>query len=425
MKRFILVILAVMMAVCLWLGAAAAEEEGILGKPFPDFTAEDTQGNTFILSEALKDHEAVLINLWATWCPPCEREFPDLNEAYEQYGDRVAFIALSTEGNDDLDTIEAYRTSHSISFPMGRDEAGLMNYTASTGIPVTVVVDRFGNAAFERVGCFNSAEEVTRVLDVYLGDGYTETFVLNGVPAEGNTRAFPVAAERALIVENESAKPVIFHIGGMDSPLTFYVVPDDTAKLRLEITAEDQPENLIWYENLTGTYRYLTELLDPERNAYVCETAMPGTEQGHYFYACLQDLAAEDPYLIETFLIRGDEYIEECAEALRANGFEITWEYGDSAQAESARPQAYILHAVDQYGRPVTGVYVNFCTDTACTMAEADENGTITFDGAPDRYHVQILKVPEGYGFDADYELYTDSVYGEWMLRIRKEGGAA
>ena len=35
MKRFILVILAVMMAVCLWLGAAAAEEEGILGKPFP------------------------------------------------------------------------------------------------------------------------------------------------------------------------------------------------------------------------------------------------------------------------------------------------------------------------------------------------------------------------------------------------------
>ena len=54
-------------------------------------------------------------------------------------------------------------------------------------------------------------------------------------------------------------------------------------------------------------------------------------------------------------------------------------------------------------------------------MAEADENGTITFDGAPDRYHVQILKVPEGYGFDADYELYTDSVYGEWVLRIRKE----
>ena len=419
MKKLILVILALTLALAA--GAAVAEEAGILGKPFPDFTATDTQGNTFTLSEALKDHEAVLINLWATWCPPCESEFPDLNEVYGRYGDRVAFIALSTEENDDLDTIEAYRTSHGITFPMGRDEAGLMDYTASSGIPVTVVVDRFGNAAFERIGCFNSAEEVTRVLDVFLGDGYTETFVLNGVPAEGDTRAFPVAAERALIVENESAKPVIFHIGGMPEPLTFYVIPEDTAKLRLEITAEDQPENLIWYEELTGTYRYLTELLDTERNAYVCETAMPGTEQGHYFYACLQDLAAENPYLIETFLIRGEEYIEELADALRESGFEITWEYGVSTQAESAR-ESYILHAVDQYGRPVKGgVYVNFCTDTSCTMAEADENGTITFDGAPDRYHVQILKVPEGYGFDADYELYTDSVYGEWVLRIRKE----
>ena len=134
MKKLILVILA--LALALATGAAAEEEAGILGKPFPDFTATDTQGNTFTLSEALKDHEAVLINLWATWCPPCESEFPDLNEVYGRYGDRVAFIALSTEENDDLDTIEAYRTSHGITFPMGRDEAGLMNYTASSGIPV-------------------------------------------------------------------------------------------------------------------------------------------------------------------------------------------------------------------------------------------------------------------------------------------------
>ena len=122
MKKFILVILAVITAVCLWLGAAAAEEEGILGKPFPDFTAEDTQGNTFNLSEAVKDHEAVLINLWATWCPPCEREFPDLNSAFEEYGDRVAFIALSTEETDDLEKIEQVRTDHGVTFPMGRDE---------------------------------------------------------------------------------------------------------------------------------------------------------------------------------------------------------------------------------------------------------------------------------------------------------------
>ena len=54
-------------------------------------------------------------------------------------------------------------------------------------------------------------------------------------------------------------------------------------------------------------------------------------------------------------------------------------------------------------------------------MRQSDERGTVTFDGIPDRYHVQILKVPDGYSFDQDFELYTDAVYGEWLLRIRKD----
>ena len=40
----------------------------------------DVDGNTFTLSESLKDHEAALITIWATWCPPCYLEFPFLNE---------------------------------------------------------------------------------------------------------------------------------------------------------------------------------------------------------------------------------------------------------------------------------------------------------------------------------------------------------
>ena len=59
-------------------------EADVLGKPFPDFTVKDTKKNEFTLSEALKDHEAVLINFFASWCGPCIRALPLLNELYKQ-----------------------------------------------------------------------------------------------------------------------------------------------------------------------------------------------------------------------------------------------------------------------------------------------------------------------------------------------------
>ena len=167
-----LIALALLLTVCLV--SASAEDAKILGQPFPDFTVTDTQGNTFTLSEALKDHEAALINIWATWCPPCEAEMPILNEVYEQYGDQAAFIALSYDADDTMEKIEAYRASHGISFPMGRDEgASLYQYLGRQGVPTTVIVDRFGNAAFLRVGSFFDTGEVRRVLEAFLGDGYS------------------------------------------------------------------------------------------------------------------------------------------------------------------------------------------------------------------------------------------------------------
>ena len=53
-------------------------------------------------------------------------------------------------------------------------------------------------------------------------------------------------------------------------------------------------------------------------------------------------------------------------------------------------------------------------------MRKSDETGTVTFDGAPDRYHVQALRVPEGYSFDADPDMNIGPEYGEWALQIRK-----
>ena len=101
-----LISIFMMLGLLLGFAVCAAEEEAEFpfGQPFEDFTVETIDGGSFTLSEALKDKDLVLINLWATWCGPCRMEFPYMQQAYEQYSDRIAIIALSVEPED---TVEA------------------------------------------------------------------------------------------------------------------------------------------------------------------------------------------------------------------------------------------------------------------------------------------------------------------------------
>ena len=416
----------IMITAALCAGTASAEERNtdILGKPFPDFTATDSEGNTFTLSEALKNHEAVLINFWATWCGPCRNELPHLQKLWETYGDRVAMIALSTEPNDTTETIAAFREENGITFPMGRDENNALSARLNApGIPDTVIVDRFGNVGFFRVGTFFTYEDLERTVTPFLGDRYTETRVLKEIPKDSTTSAFPVSAKRAVYPENENAKKVLFHFDEEQEgePLVCYIVPEDKARIRIEITASDDPDTMIYGDTWGDDGLEVSKLLDPQRNEYIYEQAVQGERDGvayHYSYGLLMDMM--DGSAIEIILTPDEQYLEEIMQFLaQFDLHNITWEYAED-ERESAL-QAYIIHVVDQYDEPVAEAAVNVWTDTACRPAESDENGLITFDGAPDRYHVQLIDLPEGYSSDEDFEMYTGTEYSEWVLRVKKD----
>ena len=121
--------LALVLALAMCLGCAALAEETALvyalGAPMPDFTFTDINGVSHTLSETLKEKEMVLINLWATWCGPCESEFPFLEEAYEQYKDKVEVFALSIDENDDDAKLTEYVASHGLTFPVGHETFNL------------------------------------------------------------------------------------------------------------------------------------------------------------------------------------------------------------------------------------------------------------------------------------------------------------
>ena len=416
MKKLIILILTILV---LCLGTASADTGMTLGEPFMDFTATDTEGNTFTLSEALKDHEAVLLNIWATWCGPCQGEFPDLEKAYQKYKDKVAFIALSYDDEDTNEKIAAFKEEYKLTFPMGRDEgAALYNYVAQYGVPTTIVIDRFGNAGFLRLGSFNTAEEVGNVLDRYLGDDYTETAVLTKIPKKGTTRAYPVSS-RAMHVDNENVKKFNFNIVGFEKPVPVYVVNDETAHLRFEISPADDAADMMYYDDVKVARVDLPDILDMERNAFVYDQTLVHPEGIPYLYGLYYNVGSGDPDPMEFFLVQKEENLEDVANYLREMEYEVSWEAAeDDTPADKAEQKAYVLHVEDQDGNPVPGTAVNFCTDEACTMQQSDENGVITFDGEKANYHVQILKVPEGYSFDKDFELYTGENYGEWVLHV-------
>ena len=391
MKKALIFLLAVLLLSSM-LAAAWAEdplhrlfgegEPDVLGEPFPDFTVKDTKKNEFTLSEALKDHEAVLINFFASWCGPCIRELPLLNELYNQYGDRVAFIGLDFEPDDSLLDIAEIRIENKVPFPMGK------------------------------------------TADTFVGDDYTESRILNYIPMKASTCAFPVSGTFAYYVENESARKVAIRYNDDDGNVEFgYIIPDDIARLRFEISPEVQPADMCYFTqtDTDKSLHALSSLLDPDRNVYVYEQPMNQLSYGHRVVMGSFESRTTDDNFVFILLFPDEKAVDEYTDWFREDAPGISWEYAEDEEPKAAQSEAYLLHFIDQYGSPVPDVKANFCTDVACTLQIADENGLISFIAPVENYHVQLLKVPEGYSFDPGFELCTGDAFGEWDILVRKD----
>ena len=425
MKRIVPILLALVLCVGLAAcsGTPGKKGAGLLGQPFPDFTVTDTDGEAFTLSEELKNHEAVLICFFTGRSDLCGMEFHLLQEAYEKYGGRVSFLALSCDAEDTADLLEDYRKSCGLTFPVARDEGlSLSDAAGISAFPAAVIVDRFGSTVFHYEGGFKSVRELSSVLEPFLGADCTKTAVLNAVPPVTATEAFPASSSREIIVENDGIRQIFFTNEASPARLSAYIVEDDTARLRLTLPSSDNPYDMVCILSKGEVLFELPELLNAERDAYVLDVPMADGENGDFYTGVrLTDWASGDAKGdAEVYLIPGEEFLDALCETLGEDGW-VFDRVGEPEPSPACDPQAYVIRAVDQYGDPVPDVTVNFCTEQSCVPARSDGDGIITFDGEPDNYHVQLLKVPEGYGFDAGFAFYTGSSRGEWRLTVRKD----
>lgn len=172
---------------------AAAETAGstyyTLGSTMGDFTVTTYDGREVTLSEVLGEKDMVLLNIWATWCGPCRMEFPYMQEAYEQYSDRVEIIAVDCEPTDDDEDLKAFAAEMGLTFPVARDTAALAVSFRASSIPTSVVIDRFGTVCYIGAGAVTNTETFQRLFDVFVGDDYTESRVIRSIPVKPNIPA--------------------------------------------------------------------------------------------------------------------------------------------------------------------------------------------------------------------------------------------
>lgn len=142
--------------------AEAAEGPGI-GRVAPDFTLPTVDGGQFVLRE--QRGKPVVLNFWASWCGPCQRELPAIQRAAEHYGDSVVFAGI--DQGETLELVQAYAEQHGLTFTIPLDGNGDIGYDYNVkGLPTTFFIDAEGVIQGLWMGEMNSvtlAENIARI----------------------------------------------------------------------------------------------------------------------------------------------------------------------------------------------------------------------------------------------------------------------
>ena len=122
--------------------------------PIADFTMTDLNGRT--ISSADLRGKVVLVNFWATWCPPCRAEIPDLIKLQEKYRGKLVVIGIS-EDEIPPDEVKAFVAEQKMTYPVAMTTPALGKiFRGVSALPTTFVIDRDGKLQQRHVGMLNA-----------------------------------------------------------------------------------------------------------------------------------------------------------------------------------------------------------------------------------------------------------------------------
>jgi thiol-disulfide isomerase/thioredoxin len=119
-------------------------------KPAPAFRLKDLDGRE--ISPASLRGKVVIVNFWATWCPPCRAEIPDLVALQEKYKDTLQVIGIS-EDESGVDGVRQFAVEHKINYPISMTTPEIEKmFPAISALPTSFIVDRESRVVQKHVG---------------------------------------------------------------------------------------------------------------------------------------------------------------------------------------------------------------------------------------------------------------------------------
>jgi len=120
--------------------------QAVVGGKAPDFTLKTITGSTIDLAGTLKTKPAVLV-FWATWCPACVREIPDVEKYYRAKGFEVAVIGINIQ--ESQKKVADFAAKKGITYPVALDISGeVARAYGVRGIPSVIAIDKNGDILY-------------------------------------------------------------------------------------------------------------------------------------------------------------------------------------------------------------------------------------------------------------------------------------
>lgn len=159
MNRILTAILLLILTSVLLVGGCSSPAPQV-GKLAPDFQLPDLDGQSVSLSDFRG--KPVLVNFWATWCPPCRAEMPYIQEIFDdkEWSDK-GLVILAIDKGESPSTVENFMQSYNLSFPVLLDinQNVALEYNIR-GIPTTFLIDKDGIIQAIKVGAFSSKADI-------------------------------------------------------------------------------------------------------------------------------------------------------------------------------------------------------------------------------------------------------------------------